>query len=691
MKRGWILSGLLTALTAWCVTTQTTAVAAESEALERAFARLAQYDFGDDYTELAPIERAVHASLGRESARAALEARLVTVLTGPAPNGAKDYACRTLTLIGTETAVPALAALLPDEELSGIARYALERIPGEGVNLALRNGLSQTSGRFKAGVINSIGIRRDAGAVSVLSGLVQAPDPVVAEAALLALGKIGTRASADVLAQFRGKAPVALAATLEAAFLEAADRLMQDGNADLAAGMFEALYRDHEAGAFHMAGFQGLIAARPADANRRLLAALSGDDVPVRHLAARLIVELPGETPPVFLEALGRLVPDAQIALLGAFRLRADPAARQAVLPMLGSSEASVRLAAIEALGTVGSGADVIRLAEFAARGPAGEREAGRNSLVTLAGREINEAILAAVARVEPGVRVELLRSLIGRVARESVSSVAGHLGDSDARVGRAAAEVLSAIGDEGQVPSLVRFVIQADAQAQRDAGARALTSIAGRVRERAAAPILDGIREADRAGKSALLSVLPVVGGDRSLAAVRAGLKDQDDSVRDAAVRALINWRELAAAPDLLGIIRTTEVPAHRVLAFRGYVRLGREVEVSPSVRLGLFKDVADLARTTEDKRLLIGAIGDIPTIEALRMVVPYLAEEELADEAGAAIVKIAPGVGPSDRAEAVEALRRVTTAARSQSIRDDAQRAIDRPARGGSRTLDR
>ena len=42
---------------------------------------------------------------------------------------AKDYVCRKLTVIGTAESVPALAALLPNADLSHMARYALERIP----------------------------------------------------------------------------------------------------------------------------------------------------------------------------------------------------------------------------------------------------------------------------------------------------------------------------------------------------------------------------------------------------------------------------------------------------------------------------------------------------------------------------------------------------------------------------------
>jgi HEAT repeat protein len=675
---------MLAVALALCVIAQVTA---DQATVERAFERLAQYQYGDDYTELAPIERAVSESLGNESARAALEKRLIEVLGGTAPNGGKDYACRMLSLIGTAEAVPALAALLPDPDLTGLARFALERIPDPAVDRAFLQALERTSGRYQAGVINSIGIRRDQAAVQTLASRLKAQDPVVVEAALLALGKIATPESARILAQYRTVDTTPLRQTAEAAYLEAADRLLQAGNAEAAGRIYEQLYRDHQSGALHLAGFQGLVAARPSEANQRLLTALSAEDVPVRNLAARLVSELPGETPRVFLSALENVPRDAQIALLGALRLRGDGAARPVVLPLLRSEDAPVRMAAIDALSSMGTAADVLPLARIAATGPRPEREVAQNTLASLPGADINRAILAAMAEADPAAKVELLRSLIGRVARETVSTVAGHLADSDARVGRAAAEVLSAMGDEGQVPALARFVARTTAESQREAGVRALTSIAGRVREQASDGLLSALAEAESTGRAALLRVLPVVGGERALAAVRRGIKDNDEVVRDGAVRALINWREAEAAPDMLAVIQTTENPSHRVLAFRGYVRLTREIDVPPARRLEMAKEAANLAQTPEDKRLVIAALGEIQTVEALEMAAGYLDDKDLANEAGAAVVRIAPALDMAARPTAIEALKQVTSKASAQPIIDDARRASDRLERSGSR----
>ena len=71
--------------------------------------------------------------------------------------------------------MPALAALLGDEKLAHMARYALEPIPDPAVDAALRDALGKLKGRPLVGVIGSIGVRRDAKAVERLCRPAQGP------------------------------------------------------------------------------------------------------------------------------------------------------------------------------------------------------------------------------------------------------------------------------------------------------------------------------------------------------------------------------------------------------------------------------------------------------------------------------------------------------------------------------------
>src|SRR5215471_3618313 len=82
-------------------------------------------------------------SWGAEAATnsAEKERSLVAVLRSDAPPDEKAITCKRLAVYGTEAAVPALAPLLLDPELASWARIALEVIPGNAADEALRSAI----------------------------------------------------------------------------------------------------------------------------------------------------------------------------------------------------------------------------------------------------------------------------------------------------------------------------------------------------------------------------------------------------------------------------------------------------------------------------------------------------------------------------------------------------------------------
>ena len=135
------------------------------------------------------------------------ELKLISVLQSDAPPAEKAITCKRLAVYGTKDAVPALAPLLVDKELSSWARIALEVIPGPEADAALREAMGKTQGRLLVGVINSIGVRRDAQAVDGLVAKLKDADVDVASAAAVALGHIGGDQAAKALEQSLAGAP----------------------------------------------------------------------------------------------------------------------------------------------------------------------------------------------------------------------------------------------------------------------------------------------------------------------------------------------------------------------------------------------------------------------------------------------------------------------------------------------------
>ena len=94
--------------------------------------------------------------------------------------------------------MPAIAPYLSDAQLF-LGAIALEAIPDPACDEALRKAEAGLKGRLLVGVINSIGVRRDAKAVNALAKRLGDGDADVAAAVAAALGGIGGDAAAGAL------------------------------------------------------------------------------------------------------------------------------------------------------------------------------------------------------------------------------------------------------------------------------------------------------------------------------------------------------------------------------------------------------------------------------------------------------------------------------------------------------------
>jgi HEAT repeat protein len=646
--------------------------------LDGAFKALGEYDWGKERKGLEPIDKAINASVGNAAVRADIEGHLIAVLKSDASRAAKDFACRKLAIMGTETSVPALATLLTSEELSHMGRYALERMPYESAVKAMRDALGKTSGRIRIGIINSLGNRADTGAAKVLVGLLADKDPATAGAAAAALGKLGTPEAAQALTGFKAKAAKELQAVTVDALLDVAARLVDKGNADEAVKIYQALDKPGEPQQVRMAAFQGVVMAQPAASAPKLIAALGGEDAMLRNQAAQLIAEAPGkDTTTVYAAALPKLPTAGQIALLGALATRGDVAARPVVLEAVKSQDKAVRSAAVAALATTGTAADVTLLAGLAASGDKDVDGTARVSLARLAGDDVNKAIAAAIAGAKPAVRAELLGALASRNAKDAIGTVVGQIGDADATVRSAALTALAQLGTPEQTTVAVKAVRAAKDSRERGTAEKALLAICSRGREKSQDAVLAGLQGADAAVKGSLLRALGRIGGTTAMQTVQAATADKETSVSDDAVRVLAEWPDLAAAPHLLTIAKTSKKMNQQVLALRGYVRLAG-VEKNGAKKMAMLTESMGLAQRPDEKKLVLGELGNIRTLESMKLIAPCLDDPKLANEAGTAAVRVGRDAAKKDRDLVIEAMTKVVATTRNNRTKRDAQKLL-------------
>ncbi|MBI4558181.1 MAG: HEAT repeat domain-containing protein, partial [Candidatus Hydrogenedentes bacterium] len=608
------------------------------------------------------------------------EATLVGVLNGNTGWQEKQAACRGLRIKGTPTSIPALAALLTDEKLSHMARYALEPMPYPEAGHALRDALAKTDGLLKAGVISSLGARRDTDATPLIAPLLKDSDTNVARAAAAALGRIASPKATDALLKFRGQAPETVRAALAEGLLAAARRLTQEGKNHRSAGVYQKLLATEWPMYVRMGAFHGLMYARPKQAPTNLIAALRGNEPLFRDVASQIIAETSGaDTTTLYARSLPMLPTAGQVALIRGLAGRKDPLARPAIAQAALGTDREVKLAAVKALGVLGDADDVPALTGLLSSDDADLTRAANASLGAMEGENVNPAIADAFPDATAAVRRQLLDLLVDRRATQALALAITSLDDPDMLVRTAALRSLSVVGGKEQVPQVLQLLTSAADSSERSDVEATLSAICSRHSEETLPSLLLALNGASSESHLALLHVLARVSGPQSLEAVLAALKDPNRQISDEAAALLSNWPTLDAAPHLLELVRAQD-PNRKLLGLRGYTRLA-ELQPSPAERIIMLMSASKLAKRRDEKMIILSAWGKLAAVESLDALRPYLDKTEVQNEAAIAIIQVATDLAKADaskKPQAVSALQTVIAKSKDEDIRERAKKAL-------------
>jgi len=609
--------------------------------------------------------------------------KLIAVLKSDAPHKEKADACRLLALVGTKDAVAPLAALLGDEKLSHMARYGLEPIPDPVVDEALRDALGKLKGRPLVGVIGSIGVRRDAVAVSTLAELSRDPDKEVARAAARALGSIGNPAAAALLKYRLKHAPAENQLDICEGLLRCAERLAAEGYRDEAIEIYDEL-RDLDAPHQVRGGaLRGAILTRGKDGVALLREHLRSDDYIMFSAAVQTAQELPdAEVTQALTAELSRLPADNQILVIQTLGKRADASASPALFALAGKSEKSVRLAAIRSLAEIGHSSAVPVLAELLNDTDGEISQAAQESLAALPGPQADAAVMRMLDSSQTSQRLTALELIGRRRITTSIPALLKAAVDPDPQVRPAALRKVGELGSGAELPELLNLLMNLRASQDLEAAERALSAVCMKADnpQSYTGRLTSLLVQARPEQKSALLRVLGVIGGTNALDAVRSAANDPNPQVRDAAIRVLCTWKTADAAPDLLALAKGSQNSSQKTAALRGYISLVRDENLPTGEKLAMCRNAAVLIERNEEKKLLLGALGTVPSAEALSMAMAHLDDPAARNEASFAAIAIGEKIVEQKPVEVADAMQKVMQATKNRNVTRRARAVLNK-----------
>jgi HEAT repeat protein len=431
-------------------------------------------------------------------------------------------------------------------------------------------------------------------------------------------------------------------------------------------------------------GFASLLTgeARAADDEvlDMIVELVKGPDKDMRMLALQQIrEELPGKDATLrFVELLPTLPPDIQIQMIDALGERGDAAARPVILKMLNSTTEAIRAMAARALAGLASPADISALAQMAATGSDLEKGAARHSLRHLRGNAMNAAMIEILKRADAKPRIELVAALTDRKVKESLPVLLKSVDDPDLAVRLAVLGALRAMADENHTAVVVKRLKLAKDKSERKQAALALLALCKRGQTKCAPAVIAGFDGADAATRILLMRALPLTGGPKSLNEIVARLQDTDKAVSAEAVRVLAGWPVPAAIPHLKKLARDVKNLRNHVLALRGIVRLASPGK-DRAPDLATLSEAMTLATRKQEKVLVLGALGTIPTLESLALVSSSLDQPTLAEDAGLAAVLIAEKINTDNKGQVRAVIQKVAETVQSEKTRDRAKKVLE------------
>jgi HEAT repeat protein len=360
--------------------------------------------------------------------KAASEDALIAVVKSNAPLKEKADACRELGRVGTAKAVPALVALLPDEKLSHMARYALEPIPDPAVDAALRAALGELKGRPLVGVIGSIGMRRDTAATASLAALLTATDAEVAQAAARSLGRFGTTPAAEQLEKALANAPAGNRLAFAEGLLRCAEAFAQSGKRAEAIAIYDRLRKLEDAAPQVLtAALRGAVLNRGDAGLPMLLEALRGKDIALVDAAVRTSLEMPGSAVTAALSGeVAALRPASQVLVISVLGKRGDKAALPALAAMTSNGSKAVRAATVRALVEIGGASAVPALVAFANDSAAEVAQPARNALAAMEGSAEFQALVGLLVKTASAPERQTLEGVILQMCMRNTRLAAG-------------------------------------------------------------------------------------------------------------------------------------------------------------------------------------------------------------------------------------------------------------------------
>ncbi|TVR70765.1 MAG: HEAT repeat domain-containing protein [Marinilabiliales bacterium] len=537
-------------------------------------------------------------------------------------------------------------------EITGdLALQTLQAIPGSNINRLLRRSFSDAPSSIQAGIITALGNRRDESSVRFIAGHIDNDNSQLSRAAISALGTIGTERSADLLteAMKRGNHPEQ--DYIASILVENAGHFFSDNQQTSAFDIYSSVIDTDPPVPIAAAAIKGMMETTTGDPAEILKQYLASSAPDLKRELTGLVRILPDSYDNgIELLRMEGITESEKIRLIMILAYRGDRSIHDELKYFLEHDDPSFREPAIHALSKIATAEDIPLLVRIASTTSGREQELAREGLYRMSGDEVDDIILDKALTDIPPHAAEFIRAIGNRnipggatVLLESAKSIHPAIRMESYRS-------LGMIGQPEIVNQIVELLIKSPDGRERRILGNILYMVA--IKGDQEKVNTSGIKRylpihLSPDVRSELISVLGRIQNPDDLEIFLEHLDTDDMHLKNNVIRALHDWPDAGPKKELREIVEDTDDMRLRTLALRAHNQVVMNdpdlshVEKAQSLEFGF-----DYAINNNEKKLIISALGRLPVIESLRILVDQMSNPDLLPETESAILDIVQDV---------------------------------------------
>jgi HEAT repeat protein len=583
---------------------------------------------------------------GREGERQYVEENLLRSIAESSSEAIRTFLIRQLNLVGGPQSLQPLSAYLHDDGLVEPATQALLSMGSEAPSDVLLQALEGVSGKGRITIIRALGEIRCRRAVAAISDDIDSEQPALRKAALAALASIGHPDSYKTL--YKAAKEVSFfyePGNAVADLLLYTDRLGEDGNYDLCKKACTAIIKASQS--------QDLLHNQTAaldiythwygyDAMPLLLKAVDNSDKAFRMSVLRIAEPVGGIAgTKLWIEKAGESSGEPKADIVAMLGRRGDERAIDFVTDQLNDPSSLVRGEAIRAMVRLGKRDVVPALIGHLAAGR--DLESTKVALLQLIDNEHLGPVAEKLGSTEGAAKAAVVDIIAARSGERYFDDIM-ELTDANDQIVRAAAySGLHRVATAAELQRLINLLLQVNADSEIDGAQKAVVGAVQGAGEETPQILLDAL---DKTGKKArIIEILPQIGGAKALQKVSDYFSNSSGALRETAFEALTEWQDYAVSGILYEIAEKEGGTFHR-RALEAFVQRVDAADVPDDQKLLQFRKAMQVADASEEKVMIVQAIGDLKTFLSLVYLGQFLDQPALQQTTARAVMDIAlPG----------------------------------------------